>query len=104
MKRPTRCLQGLLGKNDFTLDAYLRMNLLLLLPKDKQRDDFFVLVLDVCVRRMFSKVNVVVRDVKLARGLGWLSKGVQKATKDSGRKQAERTLKQMVDAASKSVP
>ncbi|CAM9196760.1 unnamed protein product [Scytosiphon promiscuus] len=49
------------------------------------------------------KVNVVVRDVKLARALGWLSKGVQKATKDSGRKQAENTLKQMVDVASSPV-
>ncbi|CAN0203778.1 unnamed protein product, partial [Hapterophycus canaliculatus] len=46
------------------------------------------------------RVNVVVRGLKLARALGWLSKGVRKSIEDSGQKQAAKTLKQMVEAAS----
>lgn len=45
---------------------------------------------------------MVVRDVKMARAMGFLSKMVQKSIKDSGKKQAEKTLDQMV--ASKSTP
>lgn len=46
------------------------------------------------------KVTVVVRDVKLARAIGWLSKGVKMVIRDSGKKQAATTLQGMVKAKS----
>ncbi|CAM9509742.1 unnamed protein product, partial [Ectocarpus fasciculatus] len=46
------------------------------------------------------KVAVVVRDVKLIRGTGWLmSKAVQKSVRDGGKKQAVNTLNAMVVGA-----
>ncbi|CAM9226082.1 unnamed protein product [Ectocarpus sp. 6 AP-2014] len=43
------------------------------------------------------KVTVVVRDVKLIRGVGWLmSKAVQTSVRDGGKKQAANTLNAMV--------
>ncbi|CAN0438644.1 unnamed protein product [Ectocarpus sp. 12 AP-2014] len=48
------------------------------------------------------KVTVVVRDVKLIRGMGWLmSKAVQKSVRDAGKKQAANTLNAMVLEANK---
>eukprot|EP00752_Nemacystus_decipiens_P002166 g2063.t1 len=44
------------------------------------------------------KVTVVVRDVKLARAVGWLSKGIKMVIRDSGKKQAANTLEDMVKA------
>ncbi|CAM9814780.1 unnamed protein product, partial [Hapterophycus canaliculatus] len=44
------------------------------------------------------KVSVVVRDLKLARAVGWLSKRMQRGIRESGKKQAEKTLQQMVEA------
>ncbi|CBJ28476.1 hypothetical protein Esi_0107_0003 [Ectocarpus siliculosus] len=47
------------------------------------------------------KVCVVVGDVKLSRAIAWLSKGVKYAIRDSGTKQAAKTLQDMVEAKSK---
>eukprot|EP00752_Nemacystus_decipiens_P002177 g2072.t2 len=44
------------------------------------------------------KVTVFLRDVKLARAMGWLSKLVQKSIKDSAKSQAAHNLKKMVEA------
>lgn len=44
------------------------------------------------------QVAVMVRDVKLARAMGWVSKLVRKSIRDSAKNQAEQTLKKMVEA------
>lgn len=43
---------------------------------------------------------MVVRDVKLARAVGWLSKAIKMVIRDSGKKQAANTLQDMVKAKS----
>lgn len=54
---------------------------------------FFVALYSCCV----CKVTVVVRDVKLIRGMGWMmSKAVQTSVRDGGKKQAANTLNAMV--------
>lgn len=50
------------------------------------------------VRPPPPKVTASVRDVKLPRGMGWLSKLVRKSVKDSMKNQVEKNLKSMVAA------
>lgn len=45
-----------------------------------------------------SQVTVFVRDVKLVRAMGWLSRLIRKSIKDSAKNQASQNLSKMAEA------